>query len=107
MGYNILKILIIFAVYILAIRTYLRWKANNPSSYADYLHKLSIITKKHEYDFFIIAGEDFKIRGSRVLKDYNRFLTSFGKNKLVPQYVKIFIDNGKEKLDKIRVPLFF
>jgi len=106
MGCNTLKIIIIFIVYIFVLRIYLRWRANSPSSYVDYLRKLCIITKKHEYDFFVLAGEDFNIRGNRVLHDYNKFLMGFGKDKFVPQYVKIFIDSGRERMDKIKVPIF-
>jgi hypothetical protein len=107
---GLLNFTVLLVFYMLFFRVFVRLKLRNPKTYTAYLQKLALISKKHEYEFFRIAAKEFNISGDRTLEDYKRFVGKqiWGKgDEAIPHYLKVFLDEGKEKLDEIKLSLFF
>lgn len=77
-----------------------RKKADNPETYDDYLTKLCYISKKSAYDIFVIAAET--IPKYIVDRDFRKYLETSE----VPEYVKEFLDEGKETIKEANVSPF-
>jgi len=81
--------------------------ANKPIvSYAGYLNKLCLMTNKSTYDIFYIAAEPHKIPKWMVEKDFSNWIKKFGADDKMPNYVKEFLDEGKEIIEEAYVNPF-
>ncbi len=91
---------------IIARWLFFRKKMNNPESYADYLAKLSYITRKPVHILFVIAGEESKIPKYMIRSDLDKYLDNLGDDDYLPSYVKEFLDEGKEIIKETKVSIF-
>lgn len=71
---------------------------NKPLTLKEYLWKLKQISGKSEYELFRIAAEEKGWPSYQVEKHFQRYLA----NQSLPEYVKEFIEDGKEYINAYR-----
>lgn len=94
--------LIAFAIVVAGsiwLKQYLLKVVNEPEGYPEYLIKLSAITGKNQYDFFVIAGEECNIPTYLIERDWKTYITT----RVMPTYMIDFLDEGKEYIDDIQI----
>ena len=74
--------------------------ANNPVTYSDYLIKLCRITNKQPFEFFVIAGKPHNIPLYFIKNDWAKYIRNSNN---MPDYVKEFLDEGKEYIDNQQI----
>ena len=67
-------------------------RLNEPRSYDDYLRKLCYLSKKSSYNIFHEASKKYNLPKYLVDRDFDKYLI----DESIPDYVKEFIDEGKE-----------
>ena len=71
---------------------------NKPLTLNEYLWKLKQITGKSEYELFHIAAEEKGWPEYQVERHFKRYL----ENQTLPNYVKAFLEDGKEYINAYR-----
>ena len=99
----IVIIIIAFLVYKNAERLRrIQEKLNKPVTYDDYLRKLCYLAEKSHSEIFIEAANKHNLPKYLVDRDFKHYL----RTQEIPQYVKEFIDEGKDIIKNAEVNPF-